>query len=130
MSIATRFAAVALVSSIGVAQGQDAAEADRNAVIAASRAFSAAYVRNDAAAVGQAYTQDAVLMPPGREIRGDTAIDVGTWSSTSQRTGGQPVTAAERYLAIWVREADGAWRMQYDMWHRPAPRAAPPATTN
>jgi len=48
------------------------------------------------------------------------AIDVGTWTSTGRRGDADPSTASERYLVVWVREGDGAWRILYDMWHRPA----------
>ena len=88
---------------------------DSVAIVEASRAFSAAYVRNDTAALGQIYSDSAVLLPPNREIRGraaiqryfawganyrqlahameptrltiegNLAIDVGTWTSTGQR---------------------------------------------
>jgi len=126
-------------------------EADaRTAIAGASAAFSAAYVRNDMAALGELYTEDAVLLPPGREIRGREAIrryfawspnhrqiahsmvpaelivsgavatDLGTWHSTSQRGDEPPATASGQYLVVWVRGADGVWRIQYDMWHRPA----------
>jgi ketosteroid isomerase-like protein len=123
---------------------------DSVAIAEASRAFSAAYVRNDTAALGQIYSDSAVLLPPNREIRGraaiqryfawganyrqlahameptrltiagDLAIDVGTWTSSGQRGDSDSTTASERYLVVWVRESDGAWRMLYDMWHRPA----------
>ncbi|MDH4046437.1 MAG: nuclear transport factor 2 family protein [Gemmatimonadota bacterium] len=124
---------------------------DSLAIVAASRAFSDAYVRNDTAALGLVYADSAVLLPPNREIRGraairryfawgagyrqlvhtmvsdrltvtgDLAVDVGTWTSTGQRGDASPATASERYLVVWVREHDGAWRILYDMWHRPAP---------
>lgn len=127
-----------------------AASSDSAAIAAASRAFSAAYVRNDTAALGRVYSDSAVLYPPNREIAGraaiqryfawgadyrqlehamqserltvtgDIAIDIGRWTSTGQRGTREPTTASERYLVIWVRENDGAWRILYDMWHRPA----------
>jgi metallo-beta-lactamase class B len=50
--------------------GQD----DRAAIAAASRTFSDAYVRGDTATIRGLYTPDAVLLPPGREIRGRDAI--------------------------------------------------------
>ncbi len=125
--------------------------ADRAAIGVASRAFSAAYVANDTAALGQVYADSGVLLPPGREVRGraaiqryfawgpnyrqvahamhsaqltisgDMAVDVGTWTSTGQRADGPASVASERYLVVWVREHDGRWRILYDMWHRPAP---------
>lgn len=133
----------------GFAQERDARQ-DSLAIVAASRAFSDAYVQNDTAALGRIYADSAVLLPPNRmvagraairryftwgpndrqlahamqserlTISGDVAIDVGTWTSTGQRGSAEPTTAAERYLVVWVREADGAWRILYDMWHRPA----------
>lgn len=136
--------------------GQPSPASPREAIEAASRAFSAAYVRNDPQALGQIYTADALVLPPGREeirgreeaqryfiwapqyrqlahsmksssldIRGDTAIDAGTWHSTSQRGDNPPATASGAYLVVWVRESDGAWRIKYDMWHRPAPPPKP-----
>lgn len=135
----------------GIARAQTrAATRDSLAIVAAGRAFSAAYVRNDSATLGGVYSDSAVLLPPNREIRGraaiqryfawgdgyrqlahsmeptrltiagDMAIDVGTWTSTGQRGDADPSTASERYLIVWIREEDGAWRILYDMWHRPA----------
>ena len=119
------------------------------AIMRASRVFSAAYVANDTAALGRVYTDSAVLLPSDREVRGrpaiqryfawgpnrrqiahamksesitingDMAVDVGTWTSTSQRGDAPAATASGRYMVVWVRESDGAWRMLYDMWHRP-----------
>jgi ketosteroid isomerase-like protein len=127
-----------------------AATRDSLAILAAGKAFSSAYVSNDTAALGRVYSDSAVLLPPNNEIRGrtaiqryfawgdgyrqlahsmvperltvsgDMAVDVGTWTSTGQRGDAEPTTASERYLIVWVREDDGAWRILYDMWHRPA----------
>lgn len=111
-------------------------------------AFSAALVRGDGGAVGAAYAPDGVLLPPGREIRGQeriqryftsgrdgyrqvahsmipdevrveggTVTEIGTWSSTIQRTGEERTTSTDRYLITW-RLIDGSWRIVYDMWHR------------
>ena len=129
--------------------------ADRAAIAAASRAFSAAYVRNDTLALGEVYVDSAVAYPPGRDIigraairryfawpggyrqiahsmtserltiEGDMAIDVGTWTSTGQREGQEPGTASGRYLVVWIREAGVQWKILYDMWHQPPRRAAP-----
>lgn len=126
--------------------------ADSLAIVAASRAFSAAYERNDTAALAQVYADSGVLLPPGREVRGraaiqqyfawgsqhrqlvhamrstslvvrgDLAVDIGIWTSTAQRGEDPPVTSSERYVVVWRRERDGAWRIRYDMWHRPQPQ--------
>lgn len=144
-----RMECVAEPPASALAQGT-AVSRDSAAIAAAGRAFSAAYVRNDTAALGRVYSDSAALLPPNREIRGraaiqryfawgadyrqlahtmetaglsvvgDLAIDVGTWTSTGQRGDADPTTASERYLIVWVRESDGQWRILYDMWHRPA----------
>jgi ketosteroid isomerase-like protein len=125
--------------------------ADRQAIAEASRAFSAAYLAGDTATLGALYTEDAVLMPPNRNIEGnadirayfapsgtrtqvghllvsdrlliegDLAIDMGTWSSTTQREGEEARTSSERYLVVWQRQEDGSWKMAWDAWHWPQP---------
>lgn len=149
-----RRAWVALGLAVGVPAAGPAqtggTHADSLAIVAASRAFSAAYVANDTPALGRLYADSAVLLPPNREIRGRAAIqryfawgpnyrqiahsmesqhlltrdglaiDAGVWTSTGQRGEAAPATVSERYLIVWVPEADGAWRILYDMWHRPA----------
>lgn len=122
---------------------------DRAAIAAASQAFSAAYVAGDVETVRALYTEDAVLLPPGREVRGreaigryfspgpnrtnlshameseelrvtgDVAIDIGTWHNTWRVGDGEAQTASERYLIVWRRGEDGRWRIEVDMWHRP-----------
>ena len=136
--------------AVGSADGNEAAAAEQ--VRAASRAFSAALVAGDLAALGEAYTEDARVLPPGRVVQGreairryftlppqrqqvahemrsddlvidgDIAIDSGVWTSTVRSGDDEPVTHSERYLAIWRRGDDGRWRMQFDMWHRAPPK--------
>jgi ketosteroid isomerase-like protein/peptidoglycan/xylan/chitin deacetylase (PgdA/CDA1 family) len=120
----------------------------REEIGAASRAFSAAYVAGDTAAIRELYTVDAALLPPERDVHGrdaivryfaparsrtniahamtsqdlrisdDSAVDVGTWSN-SWRVGEEPVREASgRYLVVWRLGTDGRWRIEYDMWHR------------
>jgi len=124
--------------------------ADEAAIMAASQAFSAAYVYGDTTAIRNLYTEDAVLLPAGREIRGrdritrffspnrrrtnvshsmvsselkvtgDLAVDIGHWSNTWRIGDAEPQDATERYLIVWRRCSDGKWRIEYDMWHRPS----------
>ena len=141
-------ALLAVALSVGAAFSGEAE--DRAAINAASRNFSVAFVAGDTAAIRALYTEDAVLLPPGREvhgrdaivryfapnpirtqlahamttedlrIHGEVAIDAGTWSNTFRGADGEQYSASERYLVIWRRSTDGAWRIEYDMWHRPA----------
>ena len=122
---------------------------DQEQIRIRSRAFSKAYVDGELATLGDIYTADAVLLPPGGEFRGREAIrnyftlgpdrrqlahsmqpdeilvhgnvatDVGTWTSTWRRGEEEPRTASGRYLIVWMKDADGVWRIHYDMWHRP-----------
>ncbi len=141
-------ACVLVVGAAGGAHAQSSAP-DSIAIAAASRAFSEAYVRGDTARIRSLYAVDAVLLPPGRELRGrdriaryfapsarrvnvshamesselrlagDVAIDVGIWRNT-WRIGDEPEQSAQgRYLVVWRRGPDSRWRIEYDMWHRP-----------
>ena len=148
----------ARIDSVLVAQGapggcarilEETADPDRTAILEASRAFSRAYVQGDTAAVRALYTDDALLLPPGREIRGrdaivryfgpvagrvnlshamtssslevrdDQAVDIGIWSNRWRVGDGPEQEASARYLVVWRRGADGRWRIETDMWHRP-----------
>jgi len=137
-----------LAGSAAAAAAQEGAADTAGAIAAASRAFSAAFVRGDTATIRDLYTTDAVLRPPGREVRGrdaivryfapgprenvshametdelrvtgDVAVDSGTWRHRWRTPGGDVQEASERYLVIWRRGDDGRWRIEYDMWHRP-----------
>lgn len=46
---------------------------------------------------------------------GDLAWETGTYRTTRVPDGGGPVSAQGRYLIVWSREADGAWRIQVEM---------------
>jgi len=134
------------------ARAQSSHRADSLAIAEASHAFSAAYVANDSMALGAVYVDTAVAYPVSRAVIGRDAIrhyfvwpegytqlahamtsekltiedglavDIGMWHSTGQRAGQEPSSASGRYLVVWVRTVDGAWKILYDMWH-PPPRS-------
>jgi ketosteroid isomerase-like protein len=135
---------------VGADAGAQGTARDSTAILEASRQFSTYYVRGDIAALARLFVEDGVLRPPGREVRGRAAIeryftsgpnprrvahrmepssihisgtlavDVGTWTSSVRRGDSEPVTNSDRYMMVWQREADGVWRILYDMWHIPA----------
>lgn len=141
-------AALLLVTALPARASEDR-RVDRAQIFAASAAFSAAYVAGDTLALGEVYAEDALLLPPGARVQGraairryfaprpgrenlehsmrahsvdfygDTAVDVGTWSNTFRRPQGEPQRAEGTYLIVWVKGADGRWRIRHDMWHRP-----------
>jgi ketosteroid isomerase-like protein len=54
-------------------------------------------------------------------ITGDVATEVGTWRQRGQLREETPTESAGRYLVVWRRQPDGAWRMQFDSWTAPFP---------
>ena len=146
----------ALLLTASIASGETTAAdptADRAAIADAARAFSAAYEADDSHALGELYTEDAMLLSPNRTVvgreairrffdrdgrttsvqhelcnrslrlHGDTAVDVGTWYGEQRAANGAGTEVAGRYLVVWLRGADGRWRMTHDAWHRPPPAA-------
>jgi ketosteroid isomerase-like protein len=55
------------------------------------------------------------------EVAGDVAVEVGTWRQEGQLGGADPRESAGRYLVVWRRQPDGAWKMQFDSWTAPFP---------
>jgi uncharacterized protein (TIGR02246 family) len=54
-------------------------------------------------------------------VSGDVALEVGTWRQRGQLREEAPTESAGRYLVVWRRQADGAWKMQFDSWTAPFP---------
>ena len=124
-------------------------------------AFSAAYVRGDFAGIAAMYTPNALLLPSrgpvtGRDsiqryftygpntkllshrlemtslvVHGDMAAEAGKYTIVQQRGDAPASTTLGHYMLVWLRQRDGKWLIQYDMWHTvppaPATPAAPPA---
>jgi len=125
-------------------------EADvRSAIAEVNRRFAEAVARDDMAAAASVYTEDATVLPPdaapvaGRakiqafwtgakaalglkgvtlttrslDIRGDCAHEIGEAALALPGA-----TAIVKYVVIWRRQHDGAWRWHVDIWN-----ANPPA---
>ncbi len=136
---------------VKVARGSDAASA-RERIAAVARDFSARYVRGDAAGMAELYTEDGVILPPGRAaITGRDSIEAyWRWAPgqriTSHRTvpdsivvvdsvaydwgtytvagerNGDAFSGGGKYVIVWREVKGGVWRMHVDMWNAGPPR--------
>lgn len=115
----------------------------RDAVEAGNRAFIAAFLRGDAAAVAQLYTETAQVIAPGEPVaRGRAAIaaawqkaidagvkdvslhtaDVESAEDLASETGTVRLVAKDgaitqgRYVVVWKREG-GRWKLHRDIWN-------------
>jgi uncharacterized protein (TIGR02246 family) len=59
---------------------------------------------------------DHSLETTSLEVKGDTAVEIGRWTSVTRRDGGEPRKGTGPYLLVWERGGDGAWRVDYDVW--------------
>jgi uncharacterized protein (TIGR02246 family) len=48
---------------------------------------------------------------------GDVAYEVGKVSLTIQPVGKEPTTAIAKYVVVWKRQADGSWKLHWDIWN-------------
>jgi uncharacterized protein (TIGR02246 family) len=48
---------------------------------------------------------------------GDLAVEVGKVSLTTTGSVGKAVPMAGKYIVIWQRDDDGAWRLHRDIWN-------------
>jgi uncharacterized protein (TIGR02246 family) len=141
-SILSGIACALALGLTGAAQAQDA-----NVSALADR-WTAAYNQGDAASVGSLYSQNAELYVHGdQRVVGRRAIQT-YWAADMQvknpltvllvtdsvvdaemilvhgnyqvldRTSGVP-QGFGRFAHIWVRDADGQWRLDRDMWNQP-----------
>jgi uncharacterized protein (TIGR02246 family) len=52
---------------------------------------------------------------------GDTAHEVGTYTMRLQPAGGDAVNDSGKYVVIWKRQGDGAWKLAVDIWNTDLP---------
>jgi uncharacterized protein (TIGR02246 family) len=120
------------------------AEDVRKAVESRNRAFVGAFLRGDAKAISELYTEDAKVIPPGGEVvNGRAAIaefwrkQIGTGvkdltlsTGTVEAVGdlayedgivkqvakdGKVITG--RYVVVWKRHDGGSWKLHRDIWN-------------
>ncbi len=54
-------------------------------------------------------------------VLGDVAVEIGSVVSTLQPKGQAEIRAHQRYMLMWKRQKDGAWKIFRDMVNNPAP---------
>lgn len=60
-------------------------------------------------------------------VRGDLAIDIGTYEETQMPSSGVPIHGRGRFMTIWRREG-GEWRIVRYMLNALPPSSSPPAS--
>ncbi len=51
------------------------------------------------------------------EEMGDTAVERGAATVRIQGEGGEMIEAAAKFIVLWKRQADGAWKWHWDCWN-------------
>lgn len=123
-------------------------------IAATNEQFIQALRRGDAVGCAQVYPDDGIILPPNAPMRrgkeaiqefwqvvidmgirdasletveldqhGDTAIEIGQYTLRTQPAAGQPADAG-KYLVVWRRQPNGAWKWAWDMFSSDSP---PPA---
>ena len=136
---------VGMLVLIGIGISSSAARADavRDAIDAGNRAFVAAFLRGDAKAVSQLYSEDAQVIAPGapvasgrdaigafwkktidsgvKDVRLDT-LEVASSGDLASETGSVRLVAKDgtqsqaRYVVVWKR-VGGRWLLYRDIWN-------------
>lgn len=135
------------VATVGLAcvlvSASASAEDVRQAVEAGNRAFVAAFLRGDASAVADRYTEDAQVIAPGAPIATGRAAIAEFWQSSiasgikdlilettgvesdgnlAYETGvvrlvpNEGTTTAARYVVVWKRIGE-RWLLHRDIWN-------------
>ena len=48
-------------------------------------------------------------------LAGANVVDIGHYAYTGTSKANKPVSASGRYMAVWRKDADGAWRIMRDI---------------
>jgi uncharacterized protein (TIGR02246 family) len=115
----------------------------REAVESGNRAFVAAFLRGDARAVAELYTEDAQVIAPGAPIASGRSAIAAAWQATIDtgvedlvlqtthvessgelacETGVVRLVARDgkvtqaRYVVVWKRDG-GRWKLHRDIWN-------------
>jgi ketosteroid isomerase-like protein len=135
----------AALRAMDAAWAQAATAGDGNALAAFYAADAVVMPPNEATVRGDAakaywvnfantFTTQAELSTEVVDGRGDLAFTSGTWRMTltpKAPAGAKPLPPQEgKYLGVAKKQADGSWKLAYDIWNvsTPAAETAAPAT--
>jgi uncharacterized protein (TIGR02246 family) len=143
MQVLPKVVSVSLVTAVLLYGATARSDDARAAVEAGNRAFIAAFLRGDARAVAELYTEDAEVIAPGAPVaRGRSAIgaawqksmdsgvkdltlntaNVESSSDLACETGTVRLVAKDgsvtegRYVVVWKR-TNGKWQLYRDIWN-------------
>jgi uncharacterized protein (TIGR02246 family) len=115
----------------------------RAAIESGNRAFIAAFLRGDAQAVADLYTEDAKVIPPGSEVASGRSAIAAFWRTVMDTVvkdltldtievesagdlacevgavkvvGANSQLTAGRYVVVWKRQ-NGHWKIHRDIWN-------------
>ncbi len=143
-----RFSTFLLICTLlpGAAVEVNAQTQEKEAITAAAKAFSKAYVDGDLEAQMKFYTQDAAILPGSRNMivgidgvtkywvtpKTTTILSHKTTSTKLEISGklasdygyyqgssvrnGDTTSFRGQYVIVWRKGDDGKWRMAVDMW--------------
>ncbi len=57
---------------------------------------------------------------------GELAYLNGTYELTMNDASGKPANDRGKYVEVWKKQADGAWKCVADIWNSDLPAPAPP----
>jgi ketosteroid isomerase-like protein len=64
--------------------------------------------------------QEIDIAVDGVRVAGDWAVSHGSWDTTLE-VGGNVMSDATRYVVIWERQSDGAWKVVHAVWNSSLP---------
>lgn len=69
----------------------------------------------------QSGLKDASLTTVSVQASGETAYEIGKFSLTAHSPGKDPQVVSGKYVVVWQKGSDGAWKLHVDIWNSSMP---------
>jgi uncharacterized protein (TIGR02246 family) len=69
----------------------------------------------------QSGLKDASLTTVEVRASGETAYEIGKCSLTAHAQGKDPQVVSGKYVVVWQKGSDGAWKLHVDIWNSSMP---------